>query len=71
MIFLSSGLIAARELGLQYPDLREQIFVVSSIYNASVKVMAEPPPNLQLIHLQQWASIPYMIKMKKLPYKQV
>ena len=49
MIFLYSGLIAARELGLQYPDLREQIFVVSSIYNASVKVMVEPPLTLYII----------------------
>ena len=35
---ICSGLIAARELGLAYPELKQRIFVVSSIYYASRKV---------------------------------
>ena len=34
-----SGLIAAKELGMLFPALRPNMFVVSSIYNASVKVL--------------------------------
>ena len=35
-----SGLIAAKELGMLYPDSRSNIFVVSSVYNTSMKVFA-------------------------------
>ena len=39
--FIISGLIAARELGLAYPDLKPRILVVSSTYYASRKVFGD------------------------------
>jgi len=33
-----SGLIAAAQFVKEYPDFKENIFITSSIYNASIKV---------------------------------
>jgi len=55
-----SGLIAAKELGMLFPALRPNMFVVSSIYNASVKVFGEKPTRAYpIVPVQGSSSILY------------